>query len=214
METVVAELLVEIIGAQSRRIDDPTGGEITAGRVHGGAVGADADSGDVGCGVELDPAGDRVGGQREVSGPGADDGLVGDGESAQRSVAEVGYLAVNLGGIDDFALRRSHCRPLCPAARAALRVLRRSTRQAARRCAQWGCRSGRHSRRAAGSRGQPSPDSKVPGLASNPVCRMAVLALLVPSPTSSRASIRAIRPRWPASARAMAEPTMPAPTIT
>jgi hypothetical protein len=105
METVVAELLVEIIGAQSRRIDDPTGGEITAGRVHGGAVGADADSGDVGCGVEVDPAGDRVGGQREVSGPGADDGLVGDGESAQRSVTEVGCLAVNLGGIDDFALR-------------------------------------------------------------------------------------------------------------
>src|SRR4029079_18222578 len=51
----------------------------------------------------------------------------------------------------------------------------------------------------------------VPGLASKPVCRMAVLALLVPSPTSSRASTRATR-RWvPASSRLIAEPTIPAP---
>ena len=51
----------------------------------------------------------------------------------------------------------------------------------------------------------------VPGSASKPVCRIAVLALLVTSPTSDRASTRAtVAPRT-ANSRASAAPTTPAP---
>jgi hypothetical protein len=57
-------------------------------------------------------------------------------------------------------------------------------------------------------------DSSVPGVASKPVCRIAVLALLVPSPTSLRASSSATDSSWPDNSRAMADPTMPAPMTT
>jgi hypothetical protein len=49
-------------------------------------------------------------------------------------------------------------------------------------------------------------------LASKPVCRIAVLALLVPSPMSSRPSTTATESRYPASVRAIADPISPAPT--
>src|SRR5215207_3344763 len=55
--------------------------------------------------------------------------------------------------------------------------------------------------------------SSVPGLASKPVCRIAVLALLVPAPTSGPASINARRSSNRESSRAIAEPTSPAPTM-
>src|SRR5439155_24981943 len=50
-----------------------------------------------------------------------------------------------------------------------------------------------------------------PGAASKPVCRMAVLALLVPVPTSGPASTRTVRRSKADSARATAAPTTPAP---
>ncbi len=56
--------------------------------------------------------------------------------------------------------------------------------------------------------------SRVPGSASNPVWRIAVFALLVPSPTSSRASSQTTRSAVAASDRAIAAPTTPAPTTT
>ena len=129
--------------------------------------------------------------------------------------AEVGHAAVNLVGGDDLAAVVAVPFGLVLQARAARRVPRRSTRPAARRCARPGCRSVRRSRRAGRSRGRPAGIPSVPGLASKPVCRRAVLALLVPSPTSSRA-FDAGSPTGsvPASARAIAEPTMPAPTTT
>src|SRR6476659_11199592 len=55
-------------------------------------------------------------------------------------------------------------------------------------------------------------DSIVPGLASNPVWRIAVFALLVPAPTSGPASTRTQRAPWRVSSRATAQPTAPAPT--
>ncbi|CAM5439445.1 hypothetical protein STANM309S_03776 [Streptomyces tanashiensis] len=56
--------------------------------------------------------------------------------------------------------------------------------------------------------------SRVPGAASKPVCRMAVLAFEVPSRRRPRPPRSAIRSGWRASVRAIAEPTTPAPTTT
>jgi hypothetical protein len=54
----------------------------------------------------------------------------------------------------------------------------------------------------------------VPGTASNPVCRMAVLALVVPVPTSLPASTSTQDSSYWASVRAIAVPTTPAPMIS
>src|SRR3954453_1170345 len=53
----------------------------------------------------------------------------------------------------------------------------------------------------------------VPGFASNPVCRIAVFALLVPAPTSGPASSSTHRVPRRLRSRATAQPTAPAPTI-
>ncbi len=55
--------------------------------------------------------------------------------------------------------------------------------------------------------------SRLPGLASNPVCRIAVLAFDVPVPTSEAASTSTTSSENAASVRAIAVPTTPAPTI-
>src|SRR6478609_3523071 len=55
--------------------------------------------------------------------------------------------------------------------------------------------------------------SRVSGLASKPVWRIAVFALLVPAPTSAPPSISAMRKSKRASSRAIADPTSPAPTM-
>ena len=52
--------------------------------------------------------------------------------------------------------------------------------------------------------------SRVPGLASNPVCRIAVFALDVPVPTSGAASTSTRSSEYRASVRAIAVPTTPA----
>ena len=84
-----------------------------------------------------------VGGQREVGRPGADDRLVGHGEPAECTRAEVGHAPVDLVGADDLAaVVPVGVRPW-PAGRAARRVPRRSRRRGARRCARPGCRSAR-----------------------------------------------------------------------
>ena len=59
-----------------------------------------------------------------------------------------------------------------------------------------------------------SRDSRPPGFASNPVWRMAVFALLVPSPASHLASSIATDRPVPARSRAIAAPTIPAPMTT
>ena len=51
----------------------------------------------------------------------------------------------------------------------------------------------------------------MPGVASYPLCSSAVLALLVASPTSPRASSSATESRYALSSRAMAAPTIPPP---
>ena len=97
-------------------------------------------------------------------------------------------------------------------ARAAPPPARRPTPPAGPRSARR--RSRRRPRSRPGGRGPAAPgaDSSEPGSVSNPVWRMAVLALDVPSPTSaarSRTTTEApSRARW----RAMAQPTTPAPT--
>ena len=69
------------------------------------------------------------------------------------------------------------------------------------------------------SRSRPEPRlssrlSRLPGLASNPVCRIAVFAFDVPVPTSVAASTSTSSSEYAASVRAIAAPTTPAPMIT
>ena len=69
------------------------------------------------------------------------------------------------------------------------------------------------------SRSSPEPRlssrlSRLPGLASNPVCRIAVFAFDVPVPTSVAASTSTRSSEYAASVRAIAAPTTPAPMIT
>ena len=56
--------------------------------------------------------------------------------------------------------------------------------------------------------------SRLPGLASNPVCKMAVFAFDVPVPTSQAASASTTSSEYRASVRAIAVPATPAPMIT
>src|SRR5581483_4271354 len=57
-------------------------------------------------------------------------------------------------------------------------------------------------------------DSSVPGLASKPVCKIAVFAFDVPVPTSFAASTSTQSSAYADSVRAIAVPTTPAPMIT
>ena len=105
-ESVVAELGVEVVGAQAGSVDDPPAADVAGGGDQGGVVGglgAGQHVGDGRAAAQLDAALDGVGGQREVGGPGADDGFAGHGESGQGAGAEFGDAAVHLVGVDDFA---------------------------------------------------------------------------------------------------------------
>ena len=153
-----------------------------------------------------------IGGQGEVGGPGADDRLAGHRQPAQYAGAEVAgpadtprrHRRSRSGG-------RSFVRP-CPSDREARRALRRSTRPAVRRCARPGYPSVRRSRRATRSRAPPVATRAY--RASRRIrcaaarcwpCWCRHRRRRVPRAGSTERFV-------PASARAIAEPTIPPPT--
>ena len=90
----------------------------------------------------VDTAVDRVGGQRQVGGPGADDRLVGHGQAAEGALARGAGTCryTSSASTISHAVVAVVARPWS-AAPAARRVPRRSRRPAGRRCARPGCRS-------------------------------------------------------------------------
>ena len=99
-----------------------------------------------------------------------------------------------------------------PRSRAGPPPVRVSRRRAARRCAPPGSRLPRRTPAAGRCPGSgPAGLSRLPGLASNPVCRIAVFALDVPVPTSGAASRSTRSSAYRASVRAIAVPTTPRP---
>src|SRR5215211_6247193 len=160
---------------------------------------------------ERAPALNGLGGQRQRRGPRTQDSLVGDleravGAGAERRLAPVQLVDVDPAGSAVSVLARGG---LDRGQR--VQLLRRPRDHQAPIRAVGMPASAAYSR----SNSYPrvtSRASMVPGLASNPVCMIAVLALLVPVPTSLAASISTHETPRRVSSRAVAHPTTPAPT--
>ncbi|CAM5568473.1 hypothetical protein SGLAM104S_09796 [Streptomyces glaucescens] len=96
-EVVVTELPVEGVGVQSGRVDEPVGAQGAPGG--GQLVDAVPPGGllDAALEVQVDAVADGLGGVGEGGGPGADDGLAGDVQGAERARSEVRFARVQFG---------------------------------------------------------------------------------------------------------------------